>query len=41
MFFEFASSPEQAVKAAQNGSRRAADVLVFPYGGITYPAVGK
>ncbi len=39
-FVEFAPTAEQAVQITQAGARRAAEVLVFPYGGITYPDLG-
>ncbi len=39
-FAEFMPTIEQAVRAAQSKFPGAADVLVFPYGGITYPNLG-
>ncbi len=39
-FAEFMPSLERAIQAAQAKFPEAADVLVFPYGGITYPEVG-
>ncbi len=36
-FAEFMPTVEQAVQAAQSKFPAGADVLVFPYGGITYP----
>ncbi len=34
---EFMPTIDRAIQAAQGASTRAADVLVFPFGGITYP----
>jgi hypothetical protein len=39
-FAEFIPTIEQAVQIAQARVPDAADVLVFPYGGITYPDFG-
>lgn len=39
-FVEFMPTMEQAIHAAQAKFPGAADVLVFPYGGITYPDLG-
>ena len=39
-FVEFMSAIEQAIAAAQTRHRGTAEVLVFPYGGITYPDLG-
>ncbi len=39
-FAEFVPTVEQAVQAAQSKFPAGADVLVFPYGGITYPNLG-
>ncbi len=39
-FVEFVPSVEQAIQRAQAGAPPAAQVLVFPYGGITYPDLG-
>ncbi len=39
-FAEFMPTVEQAIRAAWAKFRGAADVLVFPYGGITYPDCG-
>ncbi|HEX8992645.1 MAG TPA: nickel-dependent lactate racemase [Anaerolineales bacterium] len=39
-FAEFMPTIRQALQAAQAKSPEAADVLVFPYGGITYPDLG-
>ncbi len=39
-FGEFMPTIEQAIQAAQSKPPRAADVLVFPCGGITYPDLG-
>ena len=40
-FVEFMATIEQAIQAAQAKYRDAAGVLVFPYGGITYPESGE
>jgi hypothetical protein len=39
-FAEFMPTIGQAIQAGQAKFPRAADVLVFPYGGITYPDFG-
>ena len=39
-FAEFMPTVEEAIQAAQAKTPDAADVLVFPYGGITYPDFG-
>ncbi len=39
-FVDFVSSPQEAMLAAQERFPGAADVLVFPHGGITYPQMG-
>ena len=39
-FVEFMPTADQAIQAAQSRFRGSADVLVFPYGGITYPDFG-
>ncbi len=39
-FAEFKPTIEEAIRAAQAKFPDAADVLVFPYGGITYPDLG-
>ncbi len=39
-FVEFMPSIDEAIRAAQKKFRGKADVLVFPYGGITYPDLG-
>ncbi len=40
-FVEFMPSVEQALRVAQAHAPVEADVLVFPYGGVTYPDFGR
>ena len=39
-FVTFVSSPEEAIRLAQEKAPKKAKVLVFPHGGMTYPILG-